>query len=70
METIVNKYPVLVRPLDQDEGGGFLAEVPDLPGCMADGETQEGALRNIEGAIAEWTVAAERLGQPMPVPSA
>ncbi len=33
------EYPVIIEPLPQDEGGGFVALVPDLPGCMSDGET-------------------------------
>ena len=44
------KYPIVIRELEHDEGGGFLAELPDLPGCMADGETIEEAARNAEDA--------------------
>ena len=35
-------YPVLIEPLPAEEGGGFVATVPDLPGCMSDGDTPEG----------------------------
>lgn len=38
------KHPVTIRPLTKEEGGGYLAEFPDLPGCIADGETVEQAL--------------------------
>jgi predicted RNase H-like HicB family nuclease len=38
------EYPVIIEPLPEDEGGGFVALVPDLPGCMSDGETAEAAL--------------------------
>ena len=37
-------YPLEIRPLTAEEGGGILATVPDLPGCMADGETPEEAI--------------------------
>ena len=37
-------YPVLIEPLPVEDGGGFVATVPDLPGCMSDGETPEEAL--------------------------
>ena len=40
-------YPVVVEPLPEEEGGGFAAIVPDLPGCMSDGETPEEALGNV-----------------------
>ena len=62
-------YAVLIAPLSADDGGGFLAVVPDLPGCMSDGETQEEALHNVQDAIASWIVAAEELGHPVPHPS-
>jgi predicted RNase H-like HicB family nuclease len=63
-------YPVLIEPLTAEDGGGFLATVPDLPGCMTDGETPEEALANVRGAIAEWIEEAETLGWPIPAPSA
>jgi predicted RNase H-like HicB family nuclease len=40
------EYPIIIEPLPADEGGGFVAIVPDLPGCMSDGETAEGALEH------------------------
>lgn len=62
-------YPVMIRPLTADEGGDYLAEVPDLPGCMADGETEIEALQNVESAIGEWIDEAQRLGRKLPEPS-
>jgi len=62
-------YPVLIAPLSEDDGGGFLATVPDLPGCMTDGETPEEALANVPDAIAAWIEAAEELGRTIPPPS-
>ncbi len=63
-------YPVAIRRLSADEGGGFLAEAPDLPGCAADGETEAEALQNIASAIDEWIDEARRLGRKIPEPAA
>jgi antitoxin HicB len=62
-------YPVVVEPLSAEDGGGFLASVPDLPGCMSDGETPEEALRSVQEAITEWIEEARRLGREIPKPS-
>ena len=43
--------PVVITPLTAEDGGGFAATVPDLPGCMSDGETPEEALGNVRDAI-------------------
>ena len=40
--------PIVVEPLPIEEGGGFLATAPDLPGCMSDGATPEEAVSNIQ----------------------
>ena len=63
------KYPVLVSPLSDDDGGGFLATVPDLPGCMSDGETPAEAIENVQDAIEEWLDLARKLGREIPTPS-
>ncbi|RDJ19879.1 type II toxin-antitoxin system HicB family antitoxin [Bosea caraganae] len=62
-------YAVLVEPLPISEGGGYLASVPDLPGCMSDGETPEEAIANVRDAIACWIEAAKELGRAVPPPS-
>jgi antitoxin HicB len=61
-------YAVLIEPLPDEDGGGFLATVPDLPGCMSDGESREAAARNIEDAIACWLEEARALGRDIPQP--
>lgn len=61
-------YPVRLRRLREDEGTGWLAEVPDLPGCMSDGPTADEAIGNVQGAILSWIEAAEELGRPVPPP--
>ena len=63
------EYPVVVEPLPADEGGGFVATVPDLPGCMSDGDTPEEALANVQDAIVTWIEAANDLGHVVPKPS-
>jgi antitoxin HicB len=63
-------YPIVIEPLSGEDGGGFLATVPDLPGCMSDGDTREDAARNIADAIAAWVEEATRLGRAIPEPSA
>ena len=63
------KYPAMVRELDEGDGGGYLVEFPDLPGCVADGQTVGEALANAEKAAQEWIVAAQEMGRPIPEPS-
>jgi predicted RNase H-like HicB family nuclease len=48
--------------------GAFLAEVPELPGCAADGATYQEALANVEVIIQEWIDTARELGRPIPEP--
>jgi antitoxin HicB len=62
------KYPVTIRPLTRDEGGGYLIEFPDLPGCMADGETVDEALKEAESAMKSWIETAKSFGDAIPEP--
>lgn len=62
-------YPVVIEPLSEEDGGGFVALVPDLPGCISDGETPEEAVANVQDAIAAWLEAAADHGRPIPKPS-
>ena len=64
----MSDYAIRLRPLDADEGGGWLAEVPDLPGCMSDGATPEEALSNVRDAVEEWIAAARDMGRDIPQP--
>jgi predicted RNase H-like HicB family nuclease len=63
------EYPIVVEPLPAEEGGGFVATVPDLPGCMSDGETPEEAVSNVQDAIVTWIEAARDVGHAVPKPS-
>lgn len=61
-------YKVVIEPLPDEEGGGYLATVPELPGCMSDGATRAEALTNVEDAIATWLFCARKMGTPIPEP--
>jgi predicted RNase H-like HicB family nuclease len=61
-------YTIIIEPLAPEDGGGFLARVPELPGCFSDGETDAEALANVHDAILCWISAAERAGRPVPAP--
>jgi antitoxin HicB len=62
----VNGHTIVVEPLQAEDGGGFVATVPDLPGCMSDGETPQEALANVQDAIVVWIEAARDLGHVVP----
>ena len=65
---VAHNYPFVVEPLPPEDGGGFVALVPDLPGCMSDGESPEEAARNVLDAIASWVEEAQVVGRPIPAP--
>ncbi|MFA5881264.1 MAG: type II toxin-antitoxin system HicB family antitoxin [Eubacteriales bacterium] len=58
-----------IRRLTEEEGSGWLAEIPQLPGCMSDGETVEEAIANISDAKKCWIETALELGRVIPEPS-
>jgi antitoxin HicB len=62
-------YTIIIEPASVEDGGGFFALVPDLPGCMSDGETYEQAAHNVVGAIESWIEAATEMGRPIPSPT-
>ena len=62
------RYRIALRPLSAADGNAWLAEVPELPGCMSDGETPQEAVDNVMDAIACWIEAAEEDGRPVPAP--
>ena len=59
-------YPVVLYWSAEDQA--FTVEVPDLPGCLADGPTQEAALANVVVVIQEWIDFAQELGRAIPAP--
>jgi predicted RNase H-like HicB family nuclease len=60
------KYEIVLYWSNDDSA--FVTEVPELPGCMAHGDTQEDALRNIQVAIDLWVDSARETGDPVPEP--
>lgn len=62
-------YAIVIEPLSAEDGGGFLARAPDLPGCISDGDTPAETAANIQDAIAVWIEAATDLGHEIPRPS-
>lgn len=64
------EYAVVVEPMSAEDGGGWLASVPALPGCFGDGETRADAMKDALDAIEEWKDAARALGRDVPGPAA
>jgi predicted RNase H-like HicB family nuclease len=62
----MNKFEIILYWSDEDQA--FIAEVPELPGCAADGTTRQEALANAEIVISEWLETARELGRPIPQP--
>jgi predicted RNase H-like HicB family nuclease len=60
------KYEVIIYWSEEDQA--YIAEVPELPGCAADGETYQQALANAETVIQEWLETASELGRSIPTP--
>ena len=60
------KYEVIIYWSNDDNA--FIAEVPELAGCIEDGESQEEALRNVRVIIDEWIETAKSLGRQIPTP--
>ena len=60
------RYEIILYWSNTD--GVFVAEVPELPGCMAHGDTQETAIRNVKDAMALWIDTARQFGDPIPEP--
>ena len=65
-EKAMTKYEIIIYWSQADQG--FVAEVPELAGCAADGKTHKEALANVETVIQEWIETAEELGRPIPAP--
>jgi len=63
---MTTKYEIIIFWSEEDNA--FVAEVPELPGCMADGKTYQEALANAEKIIQEWIETARALGRAIPQP--
>jgi antitoxin HicB len=64
----IDEYPFVIRHLTKEEGGGYLIEYPDLPGCMSDGETLDETVENGKGAVQAWIAAAKEMNRAIPKP--
>jgi predicted RNase H-like HicB family nuclease len=62
----MSKYEIIIYWSKEDSA--YIAEVPELPGCAADGETYQKALENAEVIIQEWVETAKELGRSIPTP--
>lgn len=65
---IIGDYQFTVRPLSKEEGGGYLVEFPDIPGCMSDGETIPEAIANGHEALADCLTVFKESGRKTPKP--
>jgi len=65
----LDDYPFEIRPLTQEEGGGYLIAYPDFNSCISDGETPEQAIAHGKQALAGMIEALEAWGQPVPAPN-
>ena len=61
-----SNYEIIIYWSEED--GAFVAEVPELPGCMADGKTYQEAVAHVEVIVEEWVQTAKELGRPIPQP--
>lgn len=62
----MSKYEIVLYWSDEDDA--YIAEVPELSGCMADGPTAKDAVQNVEQVIREWLATVTELGRPVPEP--
>ncbi len=62
----MDQYEVIIYYSYEDEA--YIAEVPELPGCMADGATKYEALKNVDVVVEEWLETAKELGREIPQP--
>ncbi|MBP0614028.1 type II toxin-antitoxin system HicB family antitoxin [Jiella mangrovi] len=62
-------YAIVIRPLTEEDGGGWLATIPDLPGCMGDGESEIEAIADVRSAAICWAEGALVDGAAIPSPS-
>ncbi len=58
------RHGVVIQPLPLNEGGGYLAAIPEMPGCIGDGDTMEAALADVLKAKIEWLAAMKQRRAP------
>ncbi|MDX1968260.1 MAG: type II toxin-antitoxin system HicB family antitoxin [Planctomycetaceae bacterium] len=65
-KALINSYPFTIRPLAEEDGGGFAIEYPDLPGCISDGHTPEEAFANGCDAVKSFLLSCVEHGEAFP----
>jgi antitoxin HicB len=66
----LEEYPFTIQPLSDEDGGGYLIEFPDVPGCMSDGDTPEDAITNGRDALKACLLTVKEFGDAIPQPGA
>ena len=61
-------YPINIAPVPADEGGGYMISFPDLPGCIADGQTLDEAITKARDAFKAWVMAEQEDQGQVPIP--
>ncbi len=67
-DALIDSFPFTIRPLTAEDGGGFMIEYPDLPGCVSDGGTPEDAIARGRDAVTAYLASCEKYGDPIPIP--
>ncbi len=67
---VIDSYPFTIRPLSPEEGGGFMVDYLDLPGCVSDGETPEEAIEHGRDAVKAYLASCAKHGDAIPKPGA
>ena len=65
-KNLINSYPFTIRPLSEEEGGGFMIEYADLPGCISDGDTPEEAILQGRDAVKAYLCSCAKHGDQIP----
>ena len=65
-DRLMHKYEIIIYWSNED--AAYVAEAPELPGCVAHGDTQEAALKHINEAVSLWLETAREFGEPIPEP--
>jgi antitoxin HicB len=66
--SLIDSYPFSIRPLAEEDGGGYMIEYPDLPGCVSDGNTPEEAVLQGRDAVKAYLLSCVKHGDPIPRP--
>lgn len=68
IDNTIEGYPYILKTLSNEEGGGFLIEFPDLPGCMSDGDNITEVFKNAKEVLCDWIAVAKERKRKIPKP--